>query len=187
MDDAMARTERRKLITHANLLAAGGQQISTVGLGGLSIRAMTEQADVALGTFYNHFTNREELIDEVLAADQVRTTACIIRLQSHASDVVERTVAVVAACVARAVREPGWAKLAAEFWSVGRWPTESPSDRLLLPEVQAGVGQGLFDVENVALAVVGVRDLLGGLLRRYASDPAEIADASLLDHAVSTV
>lgn len=187
MTDAISRTERRKIRTRANLIAAGGQQISTVGLSGLSIQATTELADVALGTFYNHFTNKEELVDEVFEHDRQRARAALDYLQAEATDAVERTTAIVAAIVWRAVHEPGWARLAAEFWSVGRWPSRHHGEGRLFDEVLSGIEEGSFHVGNAALAVVGARDLLGGLLRRYADTQVEIDEVELMHHAVSTV
>ena len=59
---AETRTERRKRETHERLLDTilelimDGEQLST--------RLIAERADVAVGTFYNHFDDVEGAIDE---------------------------------------------------------------------------------------------------------------------------
>ncbi|GEM_PF-1691009 len=187
MADPITRTERRKLLTRANLLAACEQQISTAGLAGLSIQTTTELADVALGTFYNHFANKEELVEEVLTRDNQRMHGAIRALQDRARDDVERVAAVVATCVWRAVREPGWARFAAEFWSQGRWPTDDLHESQLVPALRSGLASGDFDVADGSLAIVGARDMVGGLLRQYADEDGAVADELLLRYAVGTV
>ncbi len=187
MNDDMSRTERRKAATRANLLAAGEQQISTTGLSSVSIQTTTELADVALGTFYNHFANKDELIDEILERDQRLMRRSILQLQSEAADEIERAAAVVSSCVRRAALEPGWARFAAEFWAAGRWPTEDPADGLLLIELRQGIAAGRMTVEDELLAVVGGRDLVGGILRRHAQLGGVIDERKVLRHAVSGV
>lgn len=185
MDDAISRTERRKLLTRANLLAAGEQQISTTGLARLSIHTTTELADVALGTFYNHFANKDELVEEILGRDRRRLSSAIQEQQQRAHDPIEQIAATVATCLWRAVLEPGWARFAAEFWAVGRWPTDNDEPWLLAPVLAAGIASGELTVEDPDLALGAVRDLLGGLLRRYAASADHITDGVMLRQGVA--
>ena len=187
MDDPISRTQRRKQATRASLLAAGQQQVSTTGLSSLSIQTTTQLADVALGTFYNHFANKEELVDEIFERDLRRMEAAIADLQRSADGPVQRTTAIAATCAWRAIREPGWARFAAELWSAGRWPTSSLNTWVLLPELRDGSALRHFDVRDAELAASSARDVLGGLLRRYADSEGSVEDDELLGHAVRSV
>jgi AcrR family transcriptional regulator len=58
-DPRPARTRRA-------LLDAGHQLITEKGVAGLRIQEITERADVALGSFYNHFKTKDELVEAVV-------------------------------------------------------------------------------------------------------------------------
>lgn len=62
------RTDRRRLRTRAALLEAGRRLFSERGVGGVTIQQITEAADVAKGSFYNHFESREDLQRAAAAA-----------------------------------------------------------------------------------------------------------------------
>lgn len=58
---APTRFERRRLRTRAALLQAA-QSLIAEGSPNAPIQDVTERADVGIGTFYNHFDSREELM-----------------------------------------------------------------------------------------------------------------------------
>jgi AcrR family transcriptional regulator len=53
--------------TRQALLKATHELIVEKGVAGLRIAEITERADVALGSFYNHFATKEELVEAVVA------------------------------------------------------------------------------------------------------------------------
>ncbi|WP_114906577.1 TetR/AcrR family transcriptional regulator [Ornithinimicrobium murale] len=63
--DRTARTPRGAR-TRAKLLEAAEHVFATVGYHEASIVKITEQAGVALGTFYTHFEGKKEIFDEVV-------------------------------------------------------------------------------------------------------------------------
>lgn len=62
---SLPRTQRGAR-TRANLLEAAETVFETVGYHEASIVKITEQAGVALGTFYVHFAGKKEIFDEVV-------------------------------------------------------------------------------------------------------------------------
>jgi len=60
------RTERRRRHTHDVLLNAGFEIVGERGVSGWPISDVAERADVALGSFYNHFADREDFIDALI-------------------------------------------------------------------------------------------------------------------------
>ncbi|MBL7633420.1 TetR/AcrR family transcriptional regulator [Frankia sp. CN6] len=62
MADSPNRLELRKARTRAALIQAA-QQLIAEGQAHAPIAAITEAADVGLGTFYNHFESREQLVE----------------------------------------------------------------------------------------------------------------------------
>jgi AcrR family transcriptional regulator len=57
----MRRGERRKQLTKRRLLDAAAEIYAKVGVEGATISAITEQADVGLGTFYLHFADKDAI------------------------------------------------------------------------------------------------------------------------------
>ncbi|MEH3033547.1 MAG: TetR/AcrR family transcriptional regulator [Aeromicrobium erythreum] len=63
--DGGTRFERRRARTRAALVGAA-QSFIAEGNEGAPIQEVTERADVGIGTFYNHFSSREELMRAAL-------------------------------------------------------------------------------------------------------------------------
>jgi AcrR family transcriptional regulator len=75
------RTERRAQKTKRKLLNAALHLFSTNGVDPTSVEEITDHADVGKGTFYRHFSGKEDLLDELLDDSVTRlqkaiTTAC---------------------------------------------------------------------------------------------------------------
>jgi AcrR family transcriptional regulator len=66
------RRERARDKRRAMFLAAAGRVIDTEGLGGVTIKAVAEQADCAVGTIYTYFPSKAALI-AALQAQAVET------------------------------------------------------------------------------------------------------------------
>jgi AcrR family transcriptional regulator len=56
------RTERRKLDTKENILAAAFDLFLAQGVGATTIEDICERADVANRTFFNHFATRQDMV-----------------------------------------------------------------------------------------------------------------------------
>lgn len=66
----MPRGERRKQHTKRRLLDAAAETYAELGVDGATIGAITERADVGLGTFYLHFEDKDAI---ALAVNAVMT------------------------------------------------------------------------------------------------------------------
>jgi AcrR family transcriptional regulator len=60
-DAPLRRGERRKQHTRRRLLDAAAETYAAVGVEGATISAITERADVGLGTFYLHFEDKDAI------------------------------------------------------------------------------------------------------------------------------
>ena len=70
------RNERRKARTRSALLAAAQHLFGEQGFDATTIAEIAEQADVAIGSFYNYFDTKEELLAALLQetlAEQLRS------------------------------------------------------------------------------------------------------------------
>lgn len=62
----LTRRERKKKITRENLLAVALDIISKQGIYITTIEDVTERADIGKGTFYQYFTSKDELLEQLL-------------------------------------------------------------------------------------------------------------------------
>lgn len=68
------RNDRRRLQTRRALLAAAKKVFAEQGVDGSTVSDITNVADVAHGSFYNHFVKMDDLVAEV-AEDSIRRVA----------------------------------------------------------------------------------------------------------------
>ncbi|HWF56089.1 MAG TPA: TetR/AcrR family transcriptional regulator [Solirubrobacteraceae bacterium] len=151
--------------TRGRLIAAAHDLIVEKGVAGLRIAEITEQAGVALGSFYNHFATKEELVEAV--ALQTLTSLADEIVTADPSDGDAGVVAITA--LRRFVRlgydDVAFARLLVNL-SRGEelfLAAISPYARTALSRAAA---EGVFAIEDVDVAVTTI---VGGglaLIRR---------------------
>ena len=62
----MDRTDRRKSRTRAALIGAAQRILATRGTTEVAVQDITDEADVGLGSFYNHFASKPELFEQAV-------------------------------------------------------------------------------------------------------------------------
>lgn len=156
--EVRTRTDRRRERTRGKLTDATRELIAEKGVAGLRIQEITERADVALGSFYNHFDSKEAVVEAVIAESLQGLT------ETLAADPVEDAAELVSIAVRRFV---GMAYSDPEFASVVVHLNHAdalfgvavhPAARTA---VQRGINEGRFDVPDLEVAVTGI---LGGSL-----------------------
>jgi AcrR family transcriptional regulator len=73
----LSRRERRKIATRDALLTAAQDVIAVKGVYLAVIEEITERADVAKGSFYQYFRNRDELLEVLLTRRLEELRMCI--------------------------------------------------------------------------------------------------------------
>jgi AcrR family transcriptional regulator len=66
------RNQRRRQRTRESILAAAELVFRRKGIDGTTVNDITEQADVAYGSFYNHFKSIDEVVSALVAASLQR-------------------------------------------------------------------------------------------------------------------
>jgi len=66
------RNQRRRQRTRETILAAAELAFRRKGIDGTTVNDITEQADVAYGSFYNHFKSIDEIVGALVAASLQR-------------------------------------------------------------------------------------------------------------------
>lgn len=67
--DKMTRNERRKVITREAIITAALKAFKEIGFANTTVENIMERADLGYGTFYQYFSNKQELLN--FLADQV--------------------------------------------------------------------------------------------------------------------
>lgn len=178
------RLERRKARTRAALIAAARDVIARDGSPSVSIQQITDAADVGFGSFYNHFSSKDELfeaaiaeafeelgvwLDEVLAgiSDPAEIFATAVRITARLADTHPQ--------VARILQHTGLRLVTSDEGLAPR----------TLRDIAAAKAAGRFDVDDVERAM---RCTAGSLIatlelvaRRPPDDAAALADGLAFD------
>src|SRR5215469_14208893 len=94
------RRDRRKLATRQALLDATHALLASRSMDALSVDDIVMRADVARGTFYNYFTDKEALARELTARVRSRLEDEIARTNQRVDDPAQR-IARAFCCVLR--------------------------------------------------------------------------------------
>lgn len=82
------RIQKRRLVTRSKLIAAAEATIASAGYGAMRVEEVVQKAQVAKGTFFAHFQDKEALMDHIIGA---RIDACLddIEARPAPSDVAQ--------------------------------------------------------------------------------------------------
>ena len=86
----LGRRERRKLATREALLGATRALLVSRSMDALSVDEIVERADVARGTFYNYFPDKDPLERELATQTRARIESEIARVNQGVRDPAER-------------------------------------------------------------------------------------------------
>jgi AcrR family transcriptional regulator len=108
------RNQRRRQRTRESILAAAELVFRRKGIDGGTVNDITEQADVAYGSFYNHFKSIDEIVGALVAAS-------LQRVADRTGSILERAERVeLLPCVgARVIMRTLWQDPAIR-WLLGR-------------------------------------------------------------------
>jgi len=85
----VTRTEKRALATRKRLLAAALEKFCEKGVDATTIADITEGADLGKGTFYRHFSSKEEIMIALIEDAVDRLIACLSQVKGKARDLRE--------------------------------------------------------------------------------------------------
>ena len=161
MTSGETRTQRRRRQTHESLLDALFELSVDRGLAAVTVHDVVDEADVAVGTFYNHFESREaaieELVDRLMSAGRERMESF-----DPARDDAALVLGEGIARFIRAIAErPRWAAFMAQVANSTHWPTGSMFTQVARV-IRAGQETGVFESVNLAEQRAL---LMGGVMR----------------------
>jgi AcrR family transcriptional regulator len=177
--DSVRRLDRRKLRTRAALLNAGRTLLATRAIDGISIDEIVLVADVAKGSFYNHFADKDVFAREIGAVVRRQAERAAASANAGVSDPGARLARGLCAFVRFAIEHRDSARV---LWRLnpGSTMAEAPINRVLREDLSRGIRTRRFhevDVETGTLLVMGavVIAMRHVLEERVVTSPAAIA------------
>jgi AcrR family transcriptional regulator len=175
-----SRSERRRRRTRDALVDAAREVFAAQGVEPTTIEEITEAADVAKGSFYNHFDSKTDVLRAVVETTLGALGQALERLTQPLREDPARVIAVSLRHTLRAgVEDPtlGWFLLrAADALSVG----EAALGAFARRDLRRGIRSGRFraDVADLAGTVIGA-GMLAVLRRRLRGELPPAADGDL--------
>lgn len=149
------RTLRKRERTRAEIVAAAERLVAARGLDALSIDEITEEADVAKGTFYTHFEDKEDLAAEIARNIRLELEDKITATNEGVTDAATRMANGLSSMLAFAIAQPIRARALLRLIPGGVDP-ETPINAGIRGDVAMGVRAKRFAVASVNAAVVAL-------------------------------
>jgi AcrR family transcriptional regulator len=163
------RSERRQERTRKALLAAGRELIAEHGVAGLRVLHITERADIAHGSFYTYFDDKDALV-EAIVSDTFREIAETVLVGGPPDeDPAAAVSAAVRNIVGLAFQNSGFARLVVNLSYSGKLLADVAAGAAVAA-VARGVEVGRFDVSDqqvevtITVTAAGCLALLDGIL-----------------------
>jgi AcrR family transcriptional regulator len=177
-EPSAARVDRRKRRTRRALVDAGRRILANRGTTDVSIQDITDEADVGLGSFYNHFSSKAELF-EVAAGEALEEYGQRLDETSAGMDDPAEIFALGVRLTAGLVRtQPAVAQIL-----VGAGQAFLVSERGLAPrarrDIERGIESGRFSVASADVALVAVAGAVLTYVEVALASPDRFDDASV--------
>ncbi len=193
--------DRRRLKTRAALLAAGRTLLAARDIDGVSVDEIVAAADVAKGSFYNHFSDKDMFARAIGGAVRLQVEQAVAAANAGVTDPAAVVARALCVFLRFAIEHRDSAQV---LWRLnpGSTMAEAPINRALREDLARGIRAGRFkgiDVEIGALlvmgaVVIGTRHVLeervvtaplsiaagmaGGMLRALGVSPAQAASTA---------
>ncbi|MBI1197034.1 MAG: TetR family transcriptional regulator [Phenylobacterium sp.] len=173
------RMDRRRVRTRAALLRAGQALFADRSVDGVSIDDIVAAADVAKGSFYNHFPDKEALAQAL--ADEVRkgVEAFVAEVTDGVADPAERIARSLCGFARLALENPPGVRLQNRLFHGAAIP-DLPMNRGVRADIRAGLDAGQFvgvSLEAGVLMAVGLVQIAVARVLNH-DTPAEAAALS---------
>jgi AcrR family transcriptional regulator len=154
-NETLPRVARKRERTRGELVAAAERLVAQRGLDALSIDDITEEADVAKGTFYTHFTDKDDLAAAIGKLIRVELEDKITATNERITDAATRMANGLSSLFAFAIAQPVRARALLRLIPAGVDP-ETPINAGIRGDVAMGVRSKRFAVASVNAAVVAM-------------------------------
>ena len=174
---------RRRAKTRPALIDAGLRLLAASSVDRLSIDEIVEAADVAKGSFFYHFTDKQSFAREIASAVRAEIEATISEVNRDISDPAHRVARGIGQFLRFAIDHPDKAKI---VLSADRQAAD-PSHALnagLRADIELGVRSGRFDICDVDAAMLNLIGVTQLLIGKVLFDRLDITQSRILYRSV---
>ena len=176
MSETATRTDRRRVRNRAAICRAAEQLFADRGVDGVSVDEIVGAADLAKGTFYNHFADKETLAREISRAVRSDVETRVDGANAGVTDPAERVARALVVFARFALESPASARvmtrLAPHVTNI-----ESSLNRGLRSDVNGGIRARRFAVANRDAAVLFVMGVVQIAIARMIDEAPRVAAA----------
>jgi AcrR family transcriptional regulator len=177
--EAPGRVDRRRVRTRSALIGAGQRLFAVKSIDGVTIDDIVEAADVAKGSFYNHFDDKESLAGEIVDLVQGDCEREVNSANLDVADPAIRVARATAALVRYARLHPDRYRSMVSL-TKRRANIEAPINAGLRRDIEAGLLAGKFSGISVQGGMLAVFGLIATAVEYLSSsksrhEPAETA------------
>jgi AcrR family transcriptional regulator len=148
--DRVSRGARRKLETRGKLIEAARRVLARKGVAAATIAEIADEADVGFGSFYNHFSSKEEIAGAVVGLEAEDFGSNLDSLTEHLEDPALVLCAAILFTIKHVQEDELWGWfLVRTAWTVPEF--RDTLGRRMARDIMNGVGQGRFEVPHVSM------------------------------------
>lgn len=147
------RSDRRMVRNRKALLIAAEKLIAEKGFERVTIDEIAETADLAKGTFYNYFNDKNEIAKELALTIRRELAAEVGIAEEGIEDPAGKLVAGIAVFLRAAASSPAHAAVVARMYSLWLRPEANANFRLL-KDLENGYRDGRFSAGDLQVGIV---------------------------------
>lgn len=173
------RVDRRRVRTRAALLQAGKTLFAVRSVDGVSIDDIVAEAQVAKGSFYNHFPDKDALACELAAHVRAGVEMLAARLVAGVADPAERVARALCGFARQAIEDPVAVRVQLRLFQGASIP-DAPMNAGVRADIAAGLDAGRFSgltQEAGVLLAVGIVQIAVGRVLTH-DNPKQAAGLS---------
>ena len=172
------RMDRRRVRTREALIRAGRELFSERPVDAVAIDDIVQAADVAKGSFYNHFTDRDDLVRAVVGEIREALEARVGEVNAGIEDPARRVARAVCVYQRYALDEPLNARVLIRVHS-GFASLNSPLNQGGVEDITAGLASGRFSIATTESGLLFVMGVAQTAMARTSRDPQPALAISL--------
>ena len=162
--DAAARGSGRRLRTRTRLIEAARRIAAIRGIEATPISEITDEAGVGVGSFYNHFATKEDLLEAVISDTFEAHGAALDRIHEGKDDIAEILAQNIRLTVRMLDHDPIWGWFAVRTGLYAPQLQSSLGGRLAR-DLQRGFAAGRFASYDEQTTVAAFGGALLGVMR----------------------
>ncbi|MBI1238798.1 MAG: TetR family transcriptional regulator [Alphaproteobacteria bacterium] len=177
-DTTLAPPDRRRRKSRAALLAAGEGLFARHGVDAVSVDEIVAAADVAKGTFYNHFESKDDLSRAIASAIRAEVEEAVTSGNAEIADPALRSARALCVYARFAEKAPDRARVLTRIHA-GAVKPGATLNRGVVADIERGLAENRFQARSLQAALLFVMGtVIAGMVAVLdGAAPEEIAAA----------